>query len=387
METAAFRRQRKPRSLSLLQIVITVSILDYVKLVANIQLKPTREQAVALHATLERCNEAANWLSAKGFAAKVLRQYDLHKLAYREVREKFGLTAQVAVRTIAKVADAYALDKDTQRRFRWDAAQPYDDRIFRFVGEEKVNLWTLTGRMVLPFVCGERQRKLLAYRKGEVDLMFVRGKWYIACVCDVLEPDPKFTRDVLGVDLGIVNLAVDSSGEHYSGEPVELSRRRYGHRRRNLQRKQSRSAKRKLRAISGREARFRADVNHVISKSLVQTAERTSCAIALEDLKGIRERVTASRRQRSRLHGWAFAQLRSFVDYKAKRAGIPVVLVDPRNTSRECPECGAIDKRNRPTRDRFQCASCGFAGAADHIAARNIRARAVVKLPMVADCA
>jgi IS605 OrfB family transposase len=362
-------------------------ILETVKLVANIQLRPTAEQAKLLRTTLERANEAANWLSRRGFEAKVLRQYDLHKLAYRDLRERFGIGADFAIRVIAKVADAYLVDRRVQRRFRWDAAQPYNDRLVRFTAESAVSIWTVGGRQKIPFVCGQRQRALLAHRKGELDLMRVRGKWYLACVCDIPEPPLHDSIDVLGVDLGIVNLACDSDGTSYSGKTVERLRRRYGHRRKNLQKKRTRSARRRLRLISGREARFRADMNHQISKSLVQTAERTSRALSLEELGGIRERVTARRRQRARLHGWAFAQLRSFVEYKAKREGVPIVLVDPRNTSRECPECGTIDKRNRRSQSEFQCVSCGYSAVADHVAARNIRARAVVNLPMVARCA
>jgi len=190
------------------------------------------------------------------------------------------------------------------------------------------------------------------------------------------EPD-----DFLGLDMGIVNLATDSDGDNYSGAEVEEVRRRYAHRRRNLQRKGTKASKRKLRKISGREARFRRDVNHRISKKVVQKAQRTGRGIALEELKGIRGRVTARRRQRARLSGWSFYQQRSFVEYKALLAGVPVVAVDPAHTSQTCPECGHVSKRNRPTRDRFCCESCGHAGPADHIAARNIRARAVVNRP------
>lgn len=89
--------------------------------------------------------------------------------------------------------------------------------------------------------------------------------------------------------------------------------------------------------------------------------------------------------QRGRHHSWGFYQLRQFIEYKAAIAGIPVVAVDPRHTSQTCPRCGAVDKRNRATRDRFSCVQCGFAGLADHIAAINIAARAVVNLPIVSE--
>ena len=100
-------------------------------------------------------------------------------------------------------------------------------------------------------------------------------------------------------------------------------------------------------------------------------------------LQGIRDRVTVRRRQRSRQYNWGFYQLRSFIQYKAKLAGVPVIVVDPRNTSRTCPACGCIDKANRVSQAQFLCSGCGFAGLADAVAARNIRARAVVMQPMV----
>jgi transposase len=101
-------------------------------------------------------------------------------------------------------------------------------------------------------------------------------------------------------------------------------------------------------------------------------------------LSGIRTRVTARRPQRATLHSWAFRQLRSFVEYKARCEGVPMVLVDPRNTSRTCPNCGHVDKANRKSQSQFSCVVCGHAGLADHIAACNIGSRAAVNLPNVA---
>jgi IS605 OrfB family transposase len=136
--------------------------------------------------------------------------------------------------------------------------------------------------------------------------------------------------------------------------------------------------------LGQREGRFRRQTNHAISKSIVARAEDTKRAVALEDLGGIRERTTVRRSQRRRHLSWSFRQLRSFVEYKAAAKGVPVVFVDPRNTSRTCPSCGTIDKKNRPTREEFRCVSCGLAGPADRIAATNIAARAGVDRPIVA---
>lgn len=354
------------------------------KLVVNIKLKPSQEQAGNLKATLETANAACNYLSELAWQTKTFGQYALHKLTYYDVKKRFGLTAQVVVRSIAKVADAYKLDSRTQRHFRKDSAQPYDDRIIRFTKDDVVDIWTVAGRLKIPFVMGDYQRRLFAYRRGEVDLMRVNSKFYLACVCDIDDPDLIKTRDVLGVDLGIVNIATDSNGKTYSGKAINRNRCKFAHRRRNLQRKKTRSATRKLKKISGKQARFQRDANHCISKAIVADAKRTCSSIALEELGGIRGRVTARKNQRARLANWGFAQLRAFLDYKAALNGIPVVLVDPRNTSRECPRCGHVAKANRKTRDEFLCVECGFAGPADVIAARNIRARAVVNQPMVA---
>lgn len=353
------------------------------KLIANIKLKPTPEQESLLRQTLERCNQACNYLSARGFETGKTRQFDLHRLAYAEIREMYGLTAQAAVRCIAKVADAYKVGKDGQRSFRRFAAQPYDDRIVRFLSDDRVSIWTLAGREKIPFVCGERQSALLAFRKGEVDLMFVKSKWYLACVCDVPDPEEIGIEGVLGVDLGIVNLAFDSDGNSHTGADIEKVRSKLARRKAGLQSRGTKAAKRRLKALAGKEARFRKHTNHCISKVLVTEAERSRRAIAIEELTHIRRRVKARRPQRSRLHSWSFAQLRAFIEYKSRLAGLPVVKVDPRYTSKGCRVCGTIDDRNRPNQATFSCVACSHSEPADLHAARNIalRARAALVTP------
>jgi IS605 OrfB family transposase len=303
--------------------------------------------------------------------------------------KEFGPTAQAVICCIGKVADAYTTQTANKCeglvRFRKLAAQPYDDRIFRFVADNKVSIWTLAGRQKIPFVCDERQRALVSHRKGEVDLMLVRGKWYLACVCDVADPDRIAIEDVLGVDFGIVNLAFDSAGRSYTGAAVENVRQKLSRRRAGLQRCGTKAAKRKLKKLSGKEARFRKHTNHCISKEIVANAQRSRSATAIEDLTHIRKRVKATRAQRNRLHGWSFGQLRQFVTYKARLSGVPWIAVAPRNTSRCCPECDFTDKANRKTQETFSCASCGYTAAADFVAARNIRAAgaALVTQPYV----
>ena len=347
------------------------------KLVASVRLLPEPDQAILLRDTLERCNAACDWLAGLSHSTGTRRQYDLHKLAYADMRAKFGLAAQVAVRCIAKVADSLkAGDKTTQRAFYRHAAQPYDERIFRFLPNiDAVSIWTLAGRQIVPFACGVQQRELLKEAKGQVDLMFVRGKWMLSATCELVETPLIGADDAIGIDMGIVNLAVDDAGKSYSGAEIENVRRRQHSRRRALQKVGTRSSKRALRRASGKQARFQRHSNHVLSKTIVADAERGRCLIALEDLGGIRDRVQAKRHQRARMANWGFAELRGLIEYKAALKGVAVVLIDPRNTSRGCSCCGLIDKRNRPSRDKFQCIGCGVAAPADHNAARNIRQR------------
>ena len=286
------------------------------------------------------------------------------------------------VRCIAKVSDSYRADRTAVHLFRKWSSQPYDDRIVSFKEGDQVSLWTLTGRMRIPFVCGEHQRKYLRFRKGEVDLVFSKTskKWFVNLVCEIPEQEPEFSENVIGVDFGIVNIATDSTGEAFSGTPVENKRLWYQKRRASLQKKGTKASKRRLKKLADRQHRFQTWVNHNVSQHLVSKAKRTRSGIAVEDLSGIRDEVTARKAQRNRLHNWSFGQLRSFVSYKSLMYGVDLHVVDPRNTSRTCPECGCVDKKNRKTQETFSCIVCGYIAMADYVAARNT-AKVVVNRP------
>ncbi|MFL5803648.1 MAG: RNA-guided endonuclease InsQ/TnpB family protein, partial [Roseiflexaceae bacterium] len=320
--------------------------------------------------------------------SRTFGKFALQKLCYQDVRETFGLTAQMVIRALAKVGDAYTLDTKTRRSFRPTSAIAYDDRILSFaLPDSSVSIWTLSGRAAIPFVCGERQRALLVQRRGETDLAFVGGAWYLFATCDIDQPDPIDVEGVLGIDLGVTNIAVDSDGEVHSGKAIKQVRYRHRRLRNKLQKKGTKRSRCRLKILAGQEARFAKHVNHSLSKRIVATAKRTKRAIALEDLTHIRTRVRARRSQRATLHSWSFAQLQAYIVYKAVLAGVPVHLVDPRNTSRTCPACGHIDKASRKTQASFVCTSCGFAGPADVIAAGNIASRAPVSVPYVSGTA
>jgi putative transposase len=303
------------------------------KLIVQLKLQPTPEQSQALLATLERANEAANAISEQAWETQTFGKYALQKACYFEIKARLELTAQLVVRVIAKVADAYMLDQARRRRFRPHGSIAYDDRILRY-GTDRISIWSVSGRLAIPFASDERGRRLLAHRQGESDLLYRDGTFYLLATVNYQEPPEAEVEDVIGIDLGIVNLAADSDGNRHSGAHVSSLRARQRRLRRRLQKKRTCSALRLLKKRRRKERRFATWVNHRIAKRIVAEAQRTKRAIALEDLVGIRTRVRARKPQRATLHSWSFAQLRSFIEYKAKMAGVRVVLVDPRNTSR-----------------------------------------------------
>ncbi|MGW2702486.1 RNA-guided endonuclease InsQ/TnpB family protein [Streptomyces sp. NPDC001340] len=370
------------------------------KLVLQVRLLPTPEQAAALGATLYACNEAATWCSRVAFEKDVTKNFALRVHTYREVKSRWGLGAQAAQHVIKKTCDAYATLKANLRAgrlgrpgskqyrkavekpivFRPEGAQPYDDRMLSWqIAERRVSIWTTVGRVKdVAFAASPEQLAILAlYRRGESDLVSRDGMWFLLATCEVpeapLNTDPV---DFLGIDLGIVNIATTSDGEIMAGRELNRVRARERTLRTKLQKKNTPSAKRRLKKRRRKEARRAKDINHKISKHVVAEAERTGRGIALEELTGIRERVRLRKPQRATHSSWSFGQLEAFIAYKARRAGVPVVYVDPAYTSRTCAECGHLDRANRVSQAWFACRSCGFVDHADRNGSRNIRARA-----------
>ncbi|MER6175799.1 transposase [Streptosporangium sp. NPDC001681] len=371
-----------------------------VKLVVQVRLLPTPEQAAALEATLRAVNDAATWVSGLAHHQRVFRNYDLRRHAYGQIKDTYGLAAQAAQHVIKKVTDAYAtlhanlrngnMGKPGSARreralakpivFRPGAAQPFDDRCLSWrMDARTVSIWTTRGRMksVAFTASADQLTTLAAYRKGESDLLYRDGMWFLIATCDVPDRPVAAPDGFLGVDLGIANIATTSGGVRHSGKGLNAVRHRHRELRRRLQAKQTKSAKRLLKRRRRAEARFAANTNHTIAKQIVTEAARTGQGIALEDLQGIRDRVRLRKPQRVTLHSWSFHQLGRFIAYKAARAGVALVYVDPAYTSQACSACGHVDKKNRPDQAGFACTSCGFAEHADVNAARNIASRGV----------
>ena len=347
-------------------------------LTLQLQLLPDAAQSARLLETMERYNEAAAFAAQCGFDAGVFSQPSIHKLAYAEIRSRFGLSAQMAVRAIGKAVECFHRDKSKCPTFKPHGATTYDERIMGFKGLDKVSLWAFPeGRVIVPLVYGEYQKQRFDRLKGQADLVYRGGKFYLYCTIETPTDAPITPAEFLGVDLGIVQIATTSDGKDFSGSEVKSVRHRNRRLRSVLQKKQTRAAKRRLKKLSGREHRFATHVNHCISKQIVADAKRSGRGIKLEDLSGIRERVKAGYKQRAVLHSWAFAQLRFFLTYKSALAGVLLVTVDPRNTSRTCAVCGHCEKNNRKSQAEFRCRSCGHEANADVNAAVNIGRGAV----------
>jgi putative transposase len=292
-----------PKAFSCLSCDVDIALelrynVNRLKLTAQVKLVVTPEQSEALKRTMQAANAVCDSISAWAWDNQTFGQYPLHKAQYAAQRAASGLTAQVIVRCLGKVADAYKLDKRTQRTFQPTGAIAFDDRILNwYIEREQVSIWSVDGRLKLPFVCGEYQRGLLAFRQGEADLAFVGGEFYLMATVSIPDPPLIVTEGVLGVDLGIVSLAVDSEGNQYSGEAIKACRRRRRAQRSGLQKTGTKRAKRTLKKINHKASRYSKWLNHNISKKIVQTAVRSRKAIALETLTGIRERGSVLRLQ------------------------------------------------------------------------------------------
>src|SRR5271157_5471143 len=373
-----------------------------------LKLHPTAEQAAEMDATLRAfagaCDHIADVARREHTTNKVLIQ----RVCYREVRETFGLSANLVIRAIARVCAALKVPEKAHSAFKLTSID-YDARIFSFrEWDWTVSLTLLNSRQRIDTKPGEHQKSVLKGTKPMAAQLVKReGRFFLHIQIGGEVPDPIEPTDFLGVDLGIAKIATTSDlPKGHCGKPVEKVRRKHNLQRKRLQRKGTKGAKKKLRRLSGKEARFRRHENHFISKSIVQTAKDTGRGMALEDLKGIRfisksivqtakdtgrgmaledlkgirERITARGGDaRNRLSGWSFHQLFSFLSYKAQDAGIPIVQVDPRNTSRTCSVCGHCEQANRKSQAEFLCKHCGFSANADWNAARNIRALAASK--------
>jgi len=351
----------------------------------KLRLRPAPEQSSILTQAIQAYTDSFNQVSAYGWTHKVFNSIELHKATYLAQRDQFALPSQLAISARIKATEALVSVKALLRKGK-KTHQPqslrcpirYDQRSYGlWFDRSEVSLLTLQGRLRILFTIAKHYQQYKTWKRCSADLIQDRkGRWWLHVVMskDIQEIPPNDTdNSFVGVDLGIVNPAADSRGKFYGSEHWEEVERRHAVLRSELQSKGTRSAKRKLKRTSGRQRRFRRDCDHVLSKRLVQSME-SGQTLVFENLTDIRGKTKLKKAQRKRLHKWSFAQMQTFVEYKAQAAGVSVVFVDPRYTSQKCSQCKHVSRSNRPEQSVFKCRVCKFTCHADHNAAINIRA-------------
>ncbi|MGC9528617.1 MAG: RNA-guided endonuclease InsQ/TnpB family protein, partial [Limnospira sp.] len=319
-----------------------------------------------LQAFADACNYANQEVDPKTTSKTTIQSR-----VYQEIRSRFGLSANLAVRACARVGANRKTAKAKKRKVEEfkPTSVDYDARIFSFREKDwTVSLTLVNGRERFPLELGNYQRgKLKGQSPTSAQLCKHRdGQYYIHIQVKSDPPKQRETDNFLGVDLGRTDIAVTSDGQKWSGEPVKNTRDKFARVRASIQRKGTKGAKRLLKRLSGKERRFQVWVNHRISRRIVDTAATLNATIVLEDLTGIRERTNKQRRsqtERRRSNSWAFYQMRQFLTYKALAAGVPLMTVNPAYTSQTCHCCLHIGERSGK---RFKCSNCGWIGDADY---------------------
>ncbi len=338
------------------------------KLTLKIKLLPTDEQTNLLLYTMKEANTVCNAISDVAWQERIFNNFKLHHRTYHTYKATFQLSSQMLIRQIAKVADAYKLDKKTKRIFKPLGGIAYDSRIMTYKPNNVVSLWCIGGRQKINFVC--HNPSYIPYIKGEADLVFKKGKFYLFQTVDVPEEDIEDVEEFIGCDFGLTDIIATSDGVKYSADGLNAYREHRQKVRSSIQRKGTRSSRKLLKRLSGKEQTHSSIVNHTIAKSIVQSAKKQGKGIAIEDLTGIR--FAGKRRNkkfRTKLGKWSFYDLRKKIEYKALLNGVKVITVDPRYTSQTCSSCKHVGKR---TNKHFKCSNCGNDMDADLNASINI---------------
>lgn len=348
-------------------------------------MQPTPEQAEAFEETSRQFTAVFNAVCAYGWRECERNGVRLHHALYRPLKGEYpalvsDLHIQARVKATEAVRSALALlkagGKVSQPR---SAACPprYNRHTFKLDWQaQMVTLSTTSGRLRLPFTVLPPAQKYVGGEVDTADLIWRKGRWWLHVVVTVRQPEVERSEVVVGVDLGLTRPAVTSNNRFLGKRAWKAIEGRAFKLRRALQKRGTKSAKRHLRKLRGRQARFRRDCDHVLSKQVVATTPPGG-TIVLENLTNIRKRTKVRRKTQTsrRVHGWSFAQLRGFVEYKAEERGCTVAGVDPRHTSQTCSCCGYVARNNRRSRDLFRCRKCGYSLHADLNGARNIAAK------------
>ncbi len=362
----------------------------------RLQLQPNDQATQALFQTIEQYTWSFNDVCRYGWENNLFNGVELHKATYYEHRAATKLPSQLVCAARVKGTEALKSAKSLKKKGKTVSCPAskhcpirYDARSYTiWFDRQEVTILAIGGRIKLSFEVAEYYRQYLNWKNTSADLIRDRkGRWWLHIVVETDTPKVEPTPQVVGVDLGITTPAVDSNGNKYGSDHWQRVEDRTFELRRRLQSKGTKSAKRHLKKLSGRQKGFRKDCDHLLSKRLVQSVE-SGAILVFEDLTNIRGRAKIKKAQRRRLHGWSFAQFQAFVTYKAEARGVKVGFVDPRYTSQKCSKCGHIERGNRPSQAEFRCKKCGLECHADYNASMNIRddflkLRASVNAPIV----
>lgn len=357
----------------------------------RLKLQPTPDQERVLLETTRQHTECYNAVAAHGWETNSKNGVELHKATYYDLRGQFpDLPAQLVIaarmRATESLASAFALKKKPIKTKEGSKARVvscptstlspirYDMRSYRYdKANQCVNLSTVAGRICVPVVMYDHAQKRIDQTIGfdSADLIVKNGCFFIHLVITLPVPEAK-SEAVIGVDFGETRPAVTSDNQFYGESRWKGTERRYFRLKRRLQSKGTKSAKRHLKKLSKRVARFRTDCDHVVSRRIVDSVE-PGTTIVVENLTEIR--TNGKRRgatQRRQFHQWPFKRLRELLTYKAEAKGCAVVGIDPRHTSQTCSKCGCQHKSNRKSQSVFKCRDCGYQLNADLNGSRNI---------------
>lgn len=362
---------------------------DMITITAKLQIFPTPEQQDILRSTMSAYSNACNFVSGHVFETRSLRQRVLNDVLYRDLREHFGLGAQMAQSVIKTVIASYRTILENQGKWiRADFRSPQCDLVWNrdySLNEDRFSVNTLNGRIKVPFSSKAMEKYFDgSWKFGTAKLVNKFGKWFlhIPVSKDIAELRDQDVCNIVGVDLGMNFLAAtyDSSGrsDFYSGRSVKHRRAKYKQVRKQIQSRQTASSRRRLKKIGSRENRWMQDVNHQVSKALVSGASAGTLFV-LEDLTGIRAATEeVAREHRYESVNWAYFDLRKKIEYKAQLNGSKTVAVSPKYTSQTCPKCGHTHKLNRDKKNHiFTCRNCGYCSNDDRVGAMNLHRKGI----------
>lgn len=356
---------------------------------AKIKINLNEQQVSLIKDTLFAYRKACNFVSKEVFETKNLSQAKLHKVTYEPLRSDFNMRSQMAQSVMKTVIARYKSAKSNGHDWALVGFKKpeYDivwNRDYSLVnGVFSVN--TLEGRIKVPFEAeGMKQYFDGSWSFGTAKLVNKHGKFFlhIPITKELEEASPNDINQVVGVDFGInfIATAYDSQGEttFYRGRHIKDKRAHYAKVRKSLQQRGTPSSRQRLKSIGQRENRWMTDVNHQISKALVDKYGKNTLFV-LEDLTGIRgatEKVNKNNRYVQ--VSWAFYQLRKMIEYKSQMNGAITIAVDPKYTSQTCPKCGHTHKTNRDKKKHiFCCKNCGYTSNDDRIAGMNLQQKGI----------